>query len=275
KEVLRILKINGFYTVARIAVFRDHLLAETDPSLAIQSARGGVWNRGEKEIWCDPTNRKVQDYNIALAAELCSMGADEIQFDYIRFPTVGNQSDARYRNDFGAMGKQSVIAHFLKRARREISSRNALVSIDIFGVVAWGKEVDIRKTGQQIGMLASNCDVISPMLYPSHFNDDFDGFANPGDNPYYFIYNGCRRVIELSGKKAAVRPWLQAFKWRVSRYDSSYVIKQIQASDDSGAMGYLFWNAANNYGEVLEAMDMLQKARAAGPGKASAEKRVN
>ena len=275
KEVLRILKINGFYTVARIAVFRDHLLAETDPSLAIQSARGGVWNRGEKEIWCDPTNRKVQDYNIALAAELCGMGADEIQFDYIRFPTVGNQSDARYRNDFGAMGKQSVIAHFLKRARREISSRNALVSIDIFGVVAWGKEVDIRKTGQQIGLLASNCDIISPMLYPSHFNDDFDGFANPGDNPYHFIYNGCRRVIELSGKKAAVRPWLQAFKWRVSRYDSSYVIKQIQASDDSGAMGYLFWNAANNYGEVLEAMDILQKARAAGPGKASAENRVN
>ena len=164
-----------------------------------------------------------------------------------------------------------MIAHLLKRAHREISSRNALVSIDIFGVVAWGKEVDIRKTGQQIGMLASNCDVISPMLYPSHFNDDFDGFANPGDNPYYFIYNGCRRVIELSGKKAAVRPWLQAFKWRVSRYDSSYVIA------DTGVRRLAPWDTvlerANNYGEVLEAMDILRKRRR--PGKASAENRVN
>ncbi|HOO71636.1 MAG TPA: putative glycoside hydrolase [Spirochaetota bacterium] len=260
---IRLVKREGFYLIARIAVFRDHLLVQKDPSLAIHSARtGGVWNAGSKEIWCDPTNKKVQDYAIALAVELCALGVDEIQFDYIRFPTVGDLGDARYRYDFGQMSKKMAITHFLGRAQKEIASRNAMLSIDIFGVVAWGKEVDINKTGQEIGLLAEHCDVISPMLYPSHFNDDFDGFQKPGDNPYHFIYNGCVKVMDRSKNRAAVRPWLQAFKWRVSRYDSAYVIKQIQASRDAGARGYLFWNAKNNYDEVLRAMELMSVEQA-------------
>jgi hypothetical protein len=155
------------------------------------------------------------------------------------------------------MPKEAVITHFLERAHKKIAARNARVSIDIFGVVAWGKAVDIGSTGQRIELLARHCDVISPMLYPSHFNDDFDGYARPGDNPYYFIYEGCKKVRALAGKHAVVRPWLQAFRWRVSNYNGQYIITQVKATNDSGAKGYLFWNASNDYDTVLGALERM------------------
>ncbi len=257
-SLIRIFKALDYYVIARTAVFRDHLLVKKKPEYAIQSrSTGRIWNEGSKELWCDPTNKYVQDYNIAIALEMAHYGVDEIQFDYIRFPTVGNLSDASYAWHFGKMQKEEVIAHFLKRASKELHASNTRVSIDIFGVVAWGKTVDIRKTGQKIELLARYCDVISPMLYPSHFNDDFDGFSKPGDNPYYFIYQGCKRVKALAGG-TRVRPWLQAFKWRVSNYNEDYILKQVKASNDAGAGGYLFWNAGNDYNTVLKAMASLK-----------------
>lgn len=254
-KMIRLLKTGGIHVIARIAVFQDHLLARKAPALAIRSRKnGGVWNAGNKEIWLDPTSRQVQDYTLDLTRELLDLGVDEIQYDYIRFPTTGRLSDAAYSYDFGKMSNQQVITSFLKRAHAMIKAKNALLSIDIFGVVAWGKECDIEKTGQDIRMLARHCDIISPMLYPSHFNDDFDGFPNPGDQPYHFIYEGCRKVIGLSGGTVAVRPWLQAFRWRVSSYNPEYIRKQMKASDDSGAKGYLFWNASNDYRNVWRAL---------------------
>lgn len=256
--LIRIFKSLDYYVIARTAVFRDHLLVKKKPEYAIQSrSTGRTWNEGSKELWCDPTNKYVQDYNIAIALELAHYGVDEIQFDYIRFPTVGNLSDASYAWHFGKMQKEEVIAQFLKRASEELHASNTRVSIDIFGVVAWGKSVDIKKTGQKIELLARYCDVISPMLYPSHFNDDFDGFNKPGDNPYYFIYQGCKRVKARAGN-TRVRPWLQAFKWRVSNYNEDYILKQVKASNDAGAGGYLFWNAGNDYNTVLRAMASLK-----------------
>ncbi len=246
----------GIYTIARIAVFHDHLLAKQQPSFAIRSKRtGGVWNKGRREIWCDPTNKSVQDYNIALAVEMAKMGADEIQFDYIRFPTTGDLKDASYAYEFGKMSNENAIAHFLKRASAEIKKHNTRLSIDIYGVVAWGKEVDIRVTGQRIALLSPHCDYISPMLYPSHFNDGFDGYGNPGDHPYRFMKEGVARVLARAGKgNAAIRPWLQAFGWRVTNYNADYILEQIKAVYDSGGTGFLFWNASSSYDTVYRAM---------------------
>jgi len=251
-KLIRECRANGMYTIARIAVFHDHLLWASDPSSRIKSkSTGKEWNPKSHELWCDPTNKKVQDYNIALAVEIAEAGVDEIQFDYIRFPTTGDKRDADFAYSYGKMERYEVIANFLQKAREQISKTGAFVSIDIFGVVAWGKYADINSTGQRIELLAKHCDVISPMLYPSHFNDGFDGFKKPGDNPYHFIFVGCKKVKELAGDKVIIRPWLQAFRWNISVYNTAYINEQIRASNDSGAYGYLFWNASNRYGEVL------------------------
>jgi hypothetical protein len=261
-KLLRECRKRGLYIIARVSLFSDHLLYDSLPSVRIKSkSTGRGWNSGSREKWCDPTSRIVQDYNISLAQEAAAAGVDEIQFDYVRFPTTGDMADADYAYDFGRMERTEVIAHFLKRAGEALTPYNVSVSIDIFGVVAWGKEIDIKKTGQRVEMLAQYCDVISPMLYPSHFNDNFDGFSKPGDNPYHFILSGCKRVKGLAGDNALVRPWLQAFPWRVSRYNADYIAKQIKAADDSGAQGYLFWNASNSYNEVLQAMRIINAGK--------------
>jgi hypothetical protein len=257
-KLIRGLKARGIYVIARVAVFRDHLLAKKAPECAIRSKRnGGIWNERVNEIWCDPTNKETQDYNLQIAIELAEKGVDEIQFDYIRFPTAGELSDARFAWSFGAMPKERAIEHFLARAYKELSARNVNVSIDVFGVVAWGHEKDIEKTGQRIELLAKHCDVISPMLYPSHFNNNFDGYSNPGDAPYYFINTGCKKFRERAGK-TAIRPWLQAFGWRVSNYNPRYILEQIRGSNDAMAGGYLFWNAANNYDTVIDALKSMK-----------------
>jgi len=229
-----------------------------NPALRIKSKKNNkFWNSNSKELWCDPTNKYIQDYNIDIALELAEKGVDEIQFDYIRFPTLGNLSDAKYSYNFGKMSKDETITLFLKRAYNKISQRNTLLSIDIFGVVAWGKEIDIKRTGQRVESLSKYCDIISPMLYPSHFNNNFDGFSNPADNPYYFIYTGCKKVIALS-KGKTIRPWIQAFKWRITSYNKEYILEEILACRNSGAMGYLFWNASNNYETVYKALKKMK-----------------
>ena len=252
-HLIRFLKDRNIYTVARIALFRDHLLNKRARDLAIRTHDGRLWEADSNELWVDPTNRNVQEYCIGLAEELADKGVDEIQFDYIRFPTHGSLGRAALAHHFGKMSTEDAITDFLKRAHTRIAAKKARLSIDIFGIVAWGKDVDIRKTGQRIELLAKHCDVISPMLYPSHFSNDFEGFSRPGDNPYYFIFNGCKKVAGLAGG-TAIRPWLQAFRWRVSSYNEQYIADQVKASDDAGAQGYLFWNASNNYETVYRAL---------------------
>ncbi|HEY1405271.1 MAG TPA: putative glycoside hydrolase, partial [Spirochaetota bacterium] len=164
-KLIRALKANGIYVIARVAVFRDQLLAKKMPDCAIHSRiTGKIWNEKVNEIWCDPTNKETQDYNLQIAIELAEKGVDEIQFDYIRFPTSGDLSDARFAWSFGSSSKEHAIEQFLSRAYQELSRRNVNVSIDVFGVVAWGHEKDIEKTGQRIELLSKYCDVISPML---------------------------------------------------------------------------------------------------------------
>lgn len=251
--LIRNFKELDLYVIARIAVFRDHLLATKNPDMAIKSKRtGGIWNQGSKELWVDPTKQSVWDYNIALACEIATLGADEVQFDYIRFPTTGDLSDAQYAYDFGKKTKVETITEFLAKAKNELHKLNTAVSIDIFGVAAWQKEEDVSKLGQKIELLARSCDVISPMLYPSHFNDNFDGYANPGDEPYYFIATGNKKLQAIA-PKIVIRPWLQAFKWRVSNYNEDYILAQVNACIDTNTYGYLFWNASNDYTIVYKA----------------------
>lgn len=263
-KTIQLLKKEGIYIIARIAVFSDHLLCKRNPQFGIKSKRtGGMW-RSTKEIWCDPTNKYVQDYNIQLAVELAEKGMDEIQFDYIRFPTAGDLSDTAFVYHNGKMSKEAVITQFLKRAFEEISKRNTRLSIDIFGVVAWEKEIDIEKTGQRIGALSAYCDYLSPMLYPSHFDYDFDGLRKPADEPYYFIHTGLQKTKALANGKP-IRPWLQAFGWRVStaNYNESYILKQISGCVKGGAYGFLFWNASNSYDYVYKALHRLASVKKA------------
>jgi hypothetical protein len=233
----------------RLVLFYDPLLANKRPDLAIRSVTtGGPWKENGKITWVDPSHPVVQTYNLDIAKELATMGIDEIQFDYIRFPTGGNVQDAAYVFDEGQTPKHQIITDFLAEAHRALSPHKVLVSIDVFGIMAWERPEDVQMTGQRIENLANHCEVISPMIYPSHFYGPFEGMANPGDHPFHCVSEACQRFsTPLKGKDVTLRPWIQAFPYGTKRFGEEYVIEELQALDQSRTCGWLLWSAENAY----------------------------
>jgi hypothetical protein len=307
----------NMHAIARIAMFRDEHLVVTHPELAVQSRKNKTaWRENGKLVWTDPSNPKVQDYDIALAKHVAQLGVDEIQFDYVRFPAEGDQKDAQFvfqgetasaaenaSGDTGTCGdthlvhpakakrggtvpatdaktassetkpcqanhgpqRSDVITGFLKKAYAELHPTGVLLSLDVFGVMAWQRQVDLSHTGQDIVGMAHYCDVLSPMIYPSHFFG-MDGIEHPGDEPAHFIGESMDRfelITHPDGNRATgvvIRPWLQAFHWRTKTYSPEYIKIQVETARAKGGIGFLFWNAANDYSKPYEAMPEMKAA---------------
>lgn len=278
----------GLHAIARIALFRDQELVGNHPDLAVHSRSSKQpWRENGKLVWTDPSLPAVQDYNLALAKEAVSSGVDEVQFDYVRFPAEGNQKDAlfHFESAHPKWQRTDVITDFLARAYAELHPTGVLFSLDVFGVMAWERKVDLSHTGQDIPSMAKNCDVLSPMIYPSHFFG-MDGYTDPGDAPEHFISESMARYREVTaGTKVVLRPWLQAFGWRTKSYSPEYILTQVRVAREEGGDGFLFWNARNDYAKPFKAMPTIlankdkylgvlkiaENARPAAPGNSAAK----
>ena len=158
--------------------------------------------------------------------------------------------------------RSDVIVGFLKKAYAEIHPTGALLSLDVFGVMAWQRQVDLSHTGQDIVGMAHYCDVLSPMIYPSHFFG-MDNIARPGDAPEHFIGESMDRFeLITKGSGVVIRPWLQAFHWRTRTYSPEYIKVQVATAKEKGGIGFLFWNAANDYSKPFVAMPEMRDANA-------------
>jgi hypothetical protein len=276
-KLTRWLHQQGMHVIARIAIFRDEKLVTQHPELAVQSrARGGAWRENGKLVWTDPSKPEVQQYNIALARQAALDGVDEVQFDYVRFPAEGDQKDAGFYFDShplhrpvkGPDGKEipapptqrsEVIADFLSKAYAELHPMKMLFSLDVFGVMAWQRPIDLAHTGQDIQQMAKYCDVLSPMIYPSHFFG-MDGYKVPGDAPEHFISESMERFRKITaGSGVILRPWLQAFGWKTPSYSPQYVETQVKVAKENGGIGFLFWNARNDYSKPFTAMPDMRR----------------
>ncbi|MEO5936351.1 MAG: putative glycoside hydrolase, partial [Terriglobales bacterium] len=258
-KYIRYLHSLDMHVIARIALFRDDHIAQKHSRLAVKSrATGQPWSENGKQVWADPSNAEVQQYNLALSKFVAAAGVDEVQFDYVRFPAEGNQSDAQFA--FQATPKRTradVINDFLQHTYAEIRPSGALLSLDVFGVMAWQRNVDLAHTGQDIAAMAKHCDVLSPMIYPSHFFG-MDGYALPGDAPEHFISTSMARFRKITvGSGVVLRPWLQAFAWKTKTYSPEYIKVQVLAAKRHGGIGFLLWNARNDYARPLAAMPAM------------------
>ena len=273
-KFVRFLHSQNMHAIARIAIFRDEHLVTSHPELAVKSQRSGqAWRENGKLVWTDPSNPAVQDYDIALAKFVAQSGVDEVQFDYVRFPAEGDQKDAVFHfmtehpadhpaaDHATKVQRSEVIAGFLKRAYAQIHPTGVLLSLDVFGVMAWQRPVDLSHTGQDIVAMSKHCDVLSPMIYPSHFFG-MDGIAHPGDAPEHFIGESMDRFKLITKDSGVViRPWLQAFAWRTKTYSPKYVEVQIEVAKEKGGIGFLFWNANNDYSKPYTAMPEMRAAK--------------
>ena len=250
------LQERGLHVVARLSCFYDEQLAGQRPDLRPRSGDGGPWAEGGTPGWLDPSLEEVQEYLLELVGEVADLGVDEIQLDYVRFPTEGAVENAVFAFQPDTLAKHEVITEFVRRARTVVATRDVLLSADIFGVVAWGREADVASTGQQLSGLMPYLDVVSPMLYPSHFHPGFHEVDDPTAYPYYFVYNGCERLRDLAAEHdVTVRPWIQAFAHRVTSFDPVFVTEQMLGAEDGGATGWLLWNPKSRYEVGLEAME--------------------
>jgi len=249
----------GLHVVARLALFLDGELGRSHPHLALADAEGAPWTeRGC--VWMDPGQDDVRAYNLGLARELALAGVDEIQFDYVRYPTNGWRRDWT-ADDMDLMAvaaeRRAVITGFLEAARDSLADLDVLISADLYGIMAWDRMEDLALTGQHVPTIATLVDVICPMIYPSHFGPGFEGRARPGDDPEYFIGEGTRRFVAQAAGQAEIRPWLQAFPYRVSDYSGDYIARQVTTSRDVGGAGWCLWNPACRYTVALEVLPSL------------------
>jgi hypothetical protein len=255
------LKARGIYTIARIVTFKDNVLATARPDLAIIDTRTGKpWIDNEKLAWVDPFREEVWAYNIAIGQEAIRRGFDEVQFDYVRFPTDGKLGAARYAKPNSKETRLPTIAAFLGKARRELGASGAYVAADVFGYTAFNEnDTDI---GQRIEELAPHLDYICPMVYPSGYHKGIPGHANPVLVPYNVVHESVRLIRKRSGGTVArVRPWLQDFKdYAFDRriFGVPEVQAQIRGSDEAGGTGWMLWNPRNDYtGSALRAKRAL------------------
>ncbi len=258
EPLIHSLKQHGLYLIARIVVFKDDLLASARPELAIRTAAGKPWRDREDLAWVDPFRREVWDYDIAVAVEAASLGFDEIQFDYVRFPDA---TGLVYSQPNTEANRVAAVWGFLAGARSALAPYNVFVAADVFGYVCWN--LNDTSIGQRLEDLGSELDYLSPMLYPSGFQFGIPGYRNPVAHPAEIVALTLARAAErtrLPGVR--FRPWLQAFRdyaFDGRHFGGAEIRAQIDAAERFGSDGWMLWNPRNAYtGEGL-------KARAAAP----------
>lgn len=284
----------GLTFIARMVCFKDEVMTRMRPDLCIHDAEGKVLHYPLEggEAFANPYNTEVWDYLLDLSREVIAMGADEIQFDYVRFPTGQPEGGATplYREESDVPDKEAAINRFLETARIELQDKLGVpVSADLFSIVMSSPE-DGRLIGQnwsRIGLSGIHC--LSPMIYPSHYANASAGslgngkgssigskfFDAPDLSPYDVVTAALEDGAAAAGKSgyAGLRPWLQAFtaNWLAPGYYMDYgpreIRAQIQALYDAGYDEWLLWNAGHEYPESLflsreEAEAELRKNRA-------------
>ncbi len=247
--LIKSLREKGVYTIARIVVFKDNLLALRRPDLAVKTQGGEIWRDRENLAWMDPFQKEVWDYNIDIAIEAAQYGFDEIQFDYVRFPdAVAPQCSVPNTQE----NRVKAISGFLMEARKRLLPYNVFLSADIFGYVCWN--LNDTHIGQTLEDLTSHVDYLSPMLYPSGFQYGIPGYRIPVTNPYEIVHLSLKRAQERTRLPSVrFRPWLQAF--RDYAFDKRYfadkeIRDQINAGEKFGSHGWMLWNPQNIYSRV-------------------------
>jgi hypothetical protein len=228
----------GLYVIVRIVSFEDPIAARARPSWAIREADGTLLVHSG-QYWLDPTDVDARNYPLDLADEACALGVDEVQFDYVRFPT-GDKTEWLFDGPVDAQSRQDAITGFLAEARSRLVPEGCATAADIFGFITHIRHEG--NIGQQLESLAAAIDVISPMIYPSHYADGSYGYDDPNAHPAPIVRNASEDALERMTESAAVlRPWLQDF-W----YSADQVEVQIETMDDLG-LGWLLWNVRSQF----------------------------
>jgi hypothetical protein len=242
KQAATQLHKQGLYVIGRVVCFEDPILSEKRPELAIQNSGGGVWHNTAGLGWTNPYDKRVWVYNLEIAKAAVRAGFDEIQFDYVRFPSDGDIESAVFpgkRNE----AMSASIARFVHYATNRLHEMGARVSVDVFGLSAT-RNLGI---GQSPRRLSKIVDAISPMVYPSHYSSGEYGLDSPVSVPGKTVGRSLRDFRrQMRRGKAQLRPWLEDFSF-TGTTTYSHVQEQIRAARRWKSGGFLLWNPSGVY----------------------------
>ena len=266
QAMLKTMEEKKIYPIARIVVFKDTELAETKPEWSFVEGTS-VWKNGRGEAFVNPFMQEVWDYNVEIAIEAAKMGFKEIQFDYVRFPEGFEKREYTLKYSMGeyktselgfVQRRVSAVTDFVAYAKEKLKPYGAKVSVDIFGYSATLPEAP--GIGQNFNKISENVDVISSMIYPSHWTSYF-GIAKPDLEPYRLVQEYAKvenaKLAELENPPVS-RPWLQDFTasylgaGNYQQYGKDEVEAQIKALNEAGIKEFLLWNAGNKYSKGVD-----------------------
>lgn len=264
KEFIAELHASNIYVLGRISVFQDSSYTKLFPELAVKKkSDGGVWKDNKGLSFIDVGATPYWDYIVDISKESYAIGFDEINYDYIRYPSDGNMKDTHYTWTVGTSTKSLMLENFFAYLYDEMKDVGAVTSADLFGMTMT-IENDMN-IGQIFELALPYFDYIAPMVYPSHYPKTWNGFANPAEHPYEVIKIAMKRGVErerawnisrgsftvdASGATTTpaskLRPWLQDFNLGAT-YGADKVKAQIQATYDVGLVSWMLWDAGNTY----------------------------
>jgi len=241
-KVVRAVHAAGMYLIGRVVVMEDPTLSAARPDLALLRPDGSRWTTSGGLGWVNPYDRRVWRYVVGVGEAAARAGFDEIQFDYVRFPSDGDVSQIVYRHKVREP-KGTTIARFLRYASSQLHPLGVRVSADVFGLAAT-HDLGI---GQVPKRVAPYVDALYPMVYPSHFGSGEYGIQDPDAYPGRTV---ARALLDfrrqLKGTHMQLIPWLQDFSL-AHRYTLIEVTDQIAATRRQHAGGFMLWNPEGVY----------------------------
>jgi len=247
-EFIDYLHQKNIYAIARISVFQDAYLVGKKPELAVKRKDGKVWKDYKGIAWLNIASREVWDYTIKVAEEAESVGFDELNFDYIRYPSDGDMKNIVLPYAPGTNTKAESLKAFFAYLAKELSPLKIPLSADLFGFTT--THSDDLNIGQILENAIPYFDYICPMVYPSHYPKGYENFSNPADHPYEIISlamaSSTQRMLAAGSSPSKIRPWLQDFDLGAD-YTAEMIRKEKQAVYDAGLNSWLLWDPSNKY----------------------------
>ena len=267
KQLLKTLEKHQIYPIARIVSFGDHLVPYQNPDLTFRTLAGTVWENDEGEAFLNPFLKENWEYIAEIAIGAAKAGFKDIQLDYVRFP-LGFELVEKYLDydlgdysDYTDMDEARIAAvtDFVSFVREKLKPYGVHLSADILAHAITASK--IGGIGQKFTNIADHVDVISPMIFPSHWVNGAFGVKDPDKQPYDIvtqymkIENGY--VKELNPSPTS-RPWIQAFtadylgEGNFQLYTADVISQEIKALKEAGIKEYLLWNAASQYSTEID-----------------------
>jgi hypothetical protein len=249
RALLDTLYANRIYSIARIVVAKDPLLAQSKLEWAIRKKSDLTpWLDKNGNPWLDPHHREVWQYAADLAREAYSLGFSEVQFDYVRFPDEKRLIRETTFPLAKGRPRAQVIREQLGFLRTALKPSGVSVTADVFGLTA--TDTTDMGIGQRWEMFVDQVDVVLPMVYPSHFARGSYKIASPNAHPYETLDHAFKDMIRRSATvpgAAKVVPWYQDFTLGHPRYHAEQVRAQMKAGYDNGFQSWILWNPRSVY----------------------------